>query len=57
MWTLPEIRELLAEAGFAKVTVYWQGWDASGEEADGEFYPATEAEPDAGWICYIVAER
>lgn len=57
MWTLPEIQEILTEAGFAKVTVYWQGWDESGEEADGEFYPATEAEPDAGWICYIVAER
>lgn len=57
MWTLPEIREILTEAGFAKVTVYWQGWDDSGEEADGEFYPATEAEADAGWICYLVAER
>lgn len=57
MWTLPEIREILSEAGFAKVTVYWQGWDENEEEADGEFYPATEAEPDAGWICYIVAER
>lgn len=57
MWTLPEIREILSEAGFAKVTVYWQGWDENEEEADGEFCPATEAEPDAGWICYIVAER
>ncbi len=57
MWTLPELQEILTEAGFANVTIYWQGWDDSGEEADGEFYPATEAEPDAGWICYIVAER
>lgn len=56
MYTLPEIRDLLQEAGFSKVTVYWQGWDEDGE-ADGEFEPAEEAEADAGWICYIVAEK
>ncbi len=56
LWTLPEIRELLAEAGFRKVTVYWQGWDADGE-ADGIFVPVEEADADAGWICYISAEK
>ena len=25
LWTLPEIREILEEAGFRDVTVYWQG--------------------------------
>ena len=25
LWTLPELRELLAEAGFRRVTVYWEG--------------------------------
>lgn len=56
LWTLPEIRELLAEAGFARVTCYWQGWDAAGE-ADGRFEPAERADADAGWICYISAEK
>ncbi|MCP5416710.1 MAG: class I SAM-dependent methyltransferase [Chromatiaceae bacterium] len=56
LWTLPEIRELLVEAGFSEVTVYWQGWDEDGE-ADGNFQPATEGEADAGWICYLSAER
>ncbi|WP_456406046.1 class I SAM-dependent methyltransferase [Thiolapillus sp.] len=55
LWTLPEIQDLLQEAGF-EVTVYWQGWDEDGEP-DGEFYPATEADADAGWIAYIVAEK
>ncbi|MGW8370587.1 MAG: class I SAM-dependent methyltransferase, partial [Gammaproteobacteria bacterium] len=27
MWTLPEIRELLLEAGFSAVRVYWEGED------------------------------
>ena len=56
LWTLPEIRELLDEAGFSKVTFYWQGFDAEGE-ADGIFKPVNEGEADAGWICYITAEK
>ncbi len=55
LWTLPEIRELLEDAGF-RVTVYWQGWDEDGEP-DGEFHPATNGDADAGWIAYIVAEK
>jgi len=57
LWTLPEIRELLPEAGFNKVTVYWQGWDEEEREGTGEFTPAENADADAGWICYITAER
>jgi hypothetical protein len=56
MWTLPEIREILADAGFSRSTVYWEGTDDDGE-GDGEFLPAESAEQDPAWICYIVAER
>jgi cyclopropane fatty-acyl-phospholipid synthase-like methyltransferase len=56
LWSLPEVRELLDEAGFRKVTVYWQGFDKDGEP-DGEFVPVDEGEADAGWICYITAEK
>jgi cyclopropane fatty-acyl-phospholipid synthase-like methyltransferase len=56
LWSLPEIRELLDEAGFRKVTVYWQGFDKHGEP-DGDFVPVTEGEADAGWICYLTAEK
>jgi hypothetical protein len=56
LWTLPEIRELLAEAGFGRITSWWQGWDSNGEP-DGIFEPAERADADAGWICYITAER
>jgi hypothetical protein len=57
LWTLPEIREVLGEAGFKRNTVHWQGWDEQEETGSGEFYPAETADPDAGWICYIVAEK
>lgn len=56
LYTLPEIRDALHEAGFKKTTVYWQGWDDDGE-ASGDFYPAEDADADAGWICYISAEK
>jgi cyclopropane fatty-acyl-phospholipid synthase-like methyltransferase len=56
LWTLPELRELLDEAGFSRVTVYWQGFDRDGEPS-GRFRPVTEGEADAGWIVYITAEK
>ena len=56
LWTLPEIRELLEEAGFSNITFYWQGVDEEGEP-DGDFKPATEGEADPSWICYISAEK
>jgi cyclopropane fatty-acyl-phospholipid synthase-like methyltransferase len=55
VWTLPEILEMLAEAGF-KPTVYWEQADEDGE-GNGEFLPQTEGEADAGWIAYIVSQK
>ena len=56
LWTLPEIREVLLEAGFRKVTVYWEGTDED-NEGNGEFTPEERGEADAGWIVYLVAEQ
>ena len=56
LWTIPEITEMLIEAGF-KATVYWEGCDEETGEGDGNFEPATEGTADAGWIVYIVAEK
>lgn len=56
LWTLPEIRELLLEAGFSSATVYWEGTDEDGE-GNGEFTPDAHGEADPAWIAYIVAER
>lgn len=57
LWTLPELREILSEAGFARSTVYWEGWDEDAEEGDGDFQPVERGEADLAWICYIVAEK
>ncbi len=57
LWTLPEIREILLEAGFAKATVYWEGTDQETGEGDGVYSPSEIGDADAGWICYLVAEK
>jgi SAM-dependent methyltransferase len=56
VWTLPEIRELLEEAGFSKVSVYWEGEDEDGE-GNGEFSEDPHGEADPAWIAYIIAQK
>lgn len=56
LWSAPELREVLAEAGFRKSTVYWEGEDEDGE-GNGEFTPDEKGEADLAWIAYIVAEK
>ncbi len=57
LWTLPELREVLAEAGFRRSTVYWQGSDLHTGAGDGVFLPVEKGEPVADWIAYLVAEK
>jgi len=56
LWTLPELRELLTEAGFSKVRVYWEGDDGDGG-GNGEFKEHATGEADLAWIAYLVAEK
>lgn len=57
LWTLPEIQELLIEAGFGEVTVYWEGTDQESNEGNGIYLPSEVGDADPGWVCYIVAQR
>ena len=57
VWTLPEIRELLEEAGFRKVVVYWEGTDDETEEGNGEWEVAEVGEACPGWIAYLVGVK
>lgn len=54
LWSLPELRELLAECGFSQVQIYGHGWDETGNP-DGRFVPIQRARPDDLWIVYLVA--
>ncbi|MEE4174439.1 MAG: class I SAM-dependent methyltransferase [Xanthomonadales bacterium] len=57
LWTLPELRELLLEAGFRTATVYWEGTDEESGEGNGVYEPAEVGDADPGWVCYLVAEK
>lgn len=54
-WSLPELRELLAEAGYSKTAVLWEGADEEGD-GNGEFEEVTEGSADETWIAYLVSE-
>lgn len=61
LWSIPEVRELMLEAGFSKVRVYWEKFIDSDEDDDelegtGEYYEAMEVENQESWIIYIAAE-
>jgi hypothetical protein len=56
LWTAPELRDVLHEAGFTDVAVYWEGEDEDGE-GNGEFTPDDKGEADLAWIAYIVARK
>jgi hypothetical protein len=51
-WSLPEITELLREAGFKEVHVYW---DQAEEDTEENYRRSTRAENQPGWLAYIVA--
>jgi cyclopropane fatty-acyl-phospholipid synthase-like methyltransferase len=54
LWTLPELRELLEEAGFESSEVYTEGWDDDEDEADGVFRRRSYFENQEGWVAYVV---
>ncbi len=49
-WSLREIKELLLEAGFKNVTVYW-------EDDDDVYRPRKTVANQPSWIVYITAEN
>jgi SAM-dependent methyltransferase len=55
-WTVPELREIMAEAGFAKVHALWEKTDADGEET-GVYYEPRRVDNQDSWWTYIAAER
>ncbi len=55
-WTIRELREILCEAGFRRVDIYWEGSDDEGE-GNGIFRKVKKADQEESWIAYVVAWR
>lgn len=56
MWSIPELREVLAEAGFTQSHVYWEGTTEDGE-GDGHYERKERGESCQAWTAYIVSEK
>ncbi len=54
LWTLPELQELMLEAGFAETEVYVEGWDDEEDDTDGIFRRRKRFENMCGWVTYVV---
>ncbi|MBK8480035.1 MAG: class I SAM-dependent methyltransferase [Proteobacteria bacterium] len=54
LWTVPEVRELLAEAGFTRSEVYWEGTARATGQGNGIYRRCEEAASDPAWVAYVV---
>lgn len=55
LWTLPELRECLLEAGFLHADVYMEGIDEDTLEGNGVFKKTKRGLAVEGWLAHIVA--
>jgi SAM-dependent methyltransferase len=53
LWTLPELQELLIEAGFKSAEIYLHDWTKDGE-SDDIYRRRTRYENSLGWVAYVV---
>lgn len=51
VWSIPELRDALVEAGFSAVDVWWDDYE------EGDPSPRTRAENQEGWVAYVAAWR
>jgi hypothetical protein len=57
LWSLPELRDLLHDAGFSHVQPYWERTDRKTNDGTGSYYPAHRANDDPAWVAYLAAFR
>jgi len=53
LWTLPELQEVMQQAGFEDVHVMWEGTTRTGF-GNGVFKRRAQGEADQAWIAYVV---
>lgn len=56
-WSLPELQELMREAGFGTVEVYLHGWHADTGTSDGAYRKWKRYENAESWLAYVVGVK
>lgn len=54
LWTMPEVMELMREAGFEDVHFLWEGTDKKTGKGTETYRRVKKAEPETAWIAYII---
>lgn len=57
MYTVPELRDAVIEAGFRDFEVWSEGWSKAGRHGDGTLYRRTTLDNEDTWIAYAVATK
>jgi SAM-dependent methyltransferase len=57
LWTLPEIRELMIDAGFRDVHVLWEGTNRKTRKGNGIFRRVERGGEEEAWVAYVVGQR
>jgi SAM-dependent methyltransferase len=57
LWTIPELREIMEEAGFVDIHVLWEGTERGTGEGNGVFRRVKRGDPDEAWIAYVVGSK
>lgn len=55
MWSIPELRDILKDAGFSNTFVYWEQSDKKGE-GTGVFKKSLKGEACETWVAYLVCK-
>jgi hypothetical protein len=55
IWSIPELREILADAGFSRTEVYWEGTCQRTGQGNDVYMRRERAEADPAWVAYMVA--
>jgi len=54
-WSIPEIREILLEAGFKDIDLYWEGFDQRTGFGNSVFRRVEKSKNSPGWIAFFAA--
>ncbi len=57
LWSLAELRELFAEAGFTDIEVLWEATDGKTGTGNGVFYRTERGGMDEAWIAIVVGKK
>ena len=57
LWTLPELVELMREAGFTKAEVWCDQFDEQTGQSDGRYQPRGSIASREDWVAYVVGVK